>query len=138
MPQAVEVDVRQPAAFVGRGLNRRAVTLWRSRGSPISEAKMSLRLEVKVTVVTATSRELGRLVANELARERAQVVISSCDEETLRITATEIREYTGAEVAYFPADLAKEEDIRGLVSQAVERFGVQTSLSTASVARRRI
>ena len=84
---------------------------------------MNLGLEGKVALVTAASRGLGRAVATELARERAQVVISSRNEQTLRMTATEIREHTGAEVAYFPADLSMEEDIGALVSAAVKRFG---------------
>ena len=84
---------------------------------------MNLGLEGKVALVTAASRGLGRAVATELARESAQVVISSRNEQTLRMTASEIREHTGAEVAYFPADLSKEEDIGALVSAAVKRFG---------------
>jgi 3-oxoacyl-[acyl-carrier protein] reductase len=85
--------------------------------------KMNLGLEGKVALVTAASRGLGRAVATELAREGAQVVVSSRDEETLGITATEIGEETGAEVAHFSADLSAEEDIGALVSHAVERFG---------------
>jgi 3-oxoacyl-[acyl-carrier protein] reductase len=85
--------------------------------------KMNLGLEGQVALVTAASRGLGRAVATELAREGARVVISSRDERALKMTATKIGEETGAEVAYFPADLYVEEDIGTLVSHTVERFG---------------
>jgi 3-oxoacyl-[acyl-carrier protein] reductase len=39
--------------------------------------KMNLGLERKVALVTAASRGLGRAIATELAREGAQVVVSS-------------------------------------------------------------
>ncbi len=84
---------------------------------------MNLGLERKVALVTAASRGLGRAVATELAREGAQVVVSSRDEGTLRTTATEIAKETSTEVTFFPADLSLEEDIGALVSYAVERFG---------------
>ena len=84
---------------------------------------MNLGLEGKVALVTAASRGLGRAVATELAREGAQVIVSSREEAPLAMTTTEIREETGAEVAHFPADLSMEEGIRALVSHAAERFG---------------
>ncbi len=84
---------------------------------------MDLGLEGKVALVTAASKGLGRAVATELAREGARVVISSRDEENLYQTAGEIREETGAEVEYRPADLTNADDIEALISHAVDRFG---------------
>jgi 3-oxoacyl-[acyl-carrier protein] reductase len=84
---------------------------------------LDLGLEGKVALVTAASKGLGRAIATELVREGARVVISSRDEENLSQTADEIREETGAEVEYRVADLTNAEDIEGLISLAVERFG---------------
>jgi 3-oxoacyl-[acyl-carrier protein] reductase len=84
---------------------------------------MDLGLEGKVAVVLAASKGLGRAVATELAREGARVMISSRGEEALAQTAAEISSETGAEVDHHAADLTRGEDVDGLVSRTVERFG---------------
>jgi 3-oxoacyl-[acyl-carrier protein] reductase len=84
---------------------------------------LDLGLEGKVALVTAASKGLGRAIATELAREGASVMISSRDVEALSKTAGEIREETGAEVAYLAADLTSAGDIEALVSHATSRFG---------------
>ncbi len=84
---------------------------------------MDLELDGKVALVTASSKGLGRAVAERLAAEGARVVISSRDGEALSKTAAEIGEATGAELEYHAADLTKADDVRALVGVAVERFG---------------
>src|SRR5688500_1474903 len=84
---------------------------------------MDLGLQGKVALVMAASQGLGRAGATELAREGANVVISSRDEETLSQTAAEIADETGAEVEPYAADITRAEDIRALFSHAAERFG---------------
>jgi 3-oxoacyl-[acyl-carrier protein] reductase len=84
---------------------------------------MDLGLEGKAALVMAASKGLRRAVATELAREGAQVVISSRDEDTLAQTAAEISEETGAEVEHRAADITRAEDVRALVSHAAHRFG---------------
>ncbi len=84
---------------------------------------MNLGLSGRVAVVVAASKGLGRATATQLAAEGAKVVISSRDEEALATTTSEIREKTGAETDYCAADLTKAEDIKNVISRAVERFG---------------
>jgi 3-oxoacyl-[acyl-carrier protein] reductase len=84
---------------------------------------MDLGLQGKVALVMAASKGLGRAVATELAREGAQVVISSRDEDTLAQTATEISEETGADVDYRAADLRRGQDVKAVISHAADRFG---------------
>ncbi len=90
---------------------------------PVRGLGMDLGLQGKTALVLASSRGLGRAIAAELATEGANVVISSRDEAALAATAAEIHEATGAEVAHFSADVTRDEDIRRLVEQTVERFG---------------
>jgi 3-oxoacyl-[acyl-carrier protein] reductase len=84
---------------------------------------LDLGLEGKVALVTAASKGLGRAIATELAREGANVVISSRDEESLAKAAEEIRGETGAEVAFQVADLTDARDIEALIFRATDRFG---------------
>ena len=84
---------------------------------------MDLGLEGKVALVTAASKGLGRAIATELASEGARVVISSRDEETLSLTASEIRQETGAEVGHRACDLTVKSQIDALILHATDRFG---------------
>lgn len=84
---------------------------------------MDLGLNGRVALVAASSRGLGRAVANGLAAEGAKVMISARDETALAQTAGEIREATGAEVDYYATDLTRVDDVRALVKHTAERFG---------------
>ncbi len=84
---------------------------------------MDLGLNEKVALVAASSKGLGKAVAEQLAAEGARVVISSRDEEALSKTAVEIRRATGAEVHHHAADLTRPDDVKALVAATVERFG---------------
>ncbi len=84
---------------------------------------MDLGLQGKVALVAASSKGLGRAIASELAAEGARVMISGRTEEMLSRAVAEIEEKTGSEVRYRVADLAREEDVRGLVNSVVEQFG---------------
>ena len=84
---------------------------------------MDLGLQGRVALVMAASKGLGRAVATELARERAHVVISSRDEDTLAQTAAEMKEETGGSVEHRAADITRAQDVRALISHAADRFG---------------
>jgi 3-oxoacyl-[acyl-carrier protein] reductase len=75
-----------------------------------------------VALVVASSRGLGRAIANGLAAEGAMVLISARDEAALAQPTGEIREATGAEVDYPATDLTRV-DVRALVKRTVERSG---------------
>ncbi|SFJ13770.1 SDR family oxidoreductase [Thermoflavimicrobium dichotomicum] len=84
---------------------------------------MDLGLNSQVALVTASSKGLGKATAFELAKEGAKVMISSRNQEDLEKTANEIKEQTGAEVAFCVADLTKSEDIDNLIQETANRFG---------------
>ena len=100
------------------------------RSGPSEEVGSGSRLAGKSALVLAASKGIGRAIATELAAEGANVMISSRDESALEATATEIRDATGAEVAYLPADVTRDEDIRALVARTVESFGGVDALVT--------
>lgn len=84
---------------------------------------MDLGLSGRVALVTASSRGLGRAVAEELAAEGARVVISSRDVPALETVAAEIRNGTGSEVTPIAADLRDPRQVERLVDDTERRVG---------------
>ena len=91
---------------------------------------MDLGLQGNSALVLAASKGIGRAIATELAAEGANVMISSRDETALETAAAAIRDATGADMEYCPADVKSDEDILALVARTVERFGGVDALVT--------
>lgn len=84
---------------------------------------MNMRLKDKVAIVTGGSRDIGRAVSIQLARQGAQVVInyhSNIDNanETLR----QIKE-NGGEAIIVKGDVTKSADIAHLIAESHKAFG---------------
>jgi 3-oxoacyl-[acyl-carrier protein] reductase len=84
---------------------------------------MDLGLRDKVVLVAASSKGLGKACAMGFAREGANVVVSSRDDDRMNAAATEIRGETDARVHAVRADMSNPEDIENLVAATVEHFG---------------
>ena len=84
---------------------------------------MDLGLKNKTAIVMASSAGLGKAVATELAREGANVMISSRREDELKKVQAEIKSETGNEPAYTVADITNYDDIKNVVNSTVEKFG---------------
>jgi len=84
---------------------------------------MELGIRGRVAIVAAASQGLGRAVAEELAGEGTSLVLCARGVETLKQTADQIREKTGATVLAVPADVANAADVRNLVRRGLEEFG---------------
>ena len=84
---------------------------------------MDLGIKGKVALVAAASQGLGRAVAEELAIERASLVICARGQERLDESCNSIREHTGAEILGVAGDLSQLADIERIVSKGIERFG---------------
>ncbi|HXQ27383.1 MAG TPA: SDR family oxidoreductase [Candidatus Acidoferrales bacterium] len=83
---------------------------------------MELGLKGKVALVTGSSKGIGRSIAEALAREGVQVVITSRHGNELEATAAEMRA-AGAKVHAVIADATDAEDAKRGVDEAVRRFG---------------
>jgi 3-oxoacyl-[acyl-carrier protein] reductase len=84
---------------------------------------MNLGLSGRVAIVAASSRGLGRAIAQELAVEGARLVLCARGEEALQQSRAAIERETGADALAVRADLSVPADVERVVAAAVERFG---------------
>jgi 3-oxoacyl-[acyl-carrier protein] reductase len=93
---------------------------------------VDLGLRGKVALVAASSKGLGRAVAEELAAEGAHLVICARGEETLEQTAESIRQATGVKVVTVAADVSNTADAARVVKAAFDQLGRVDILVTNS------
>ena len=84
---------------------------------------MDLGLTGKIALVAAASRGLGRAVAEELAREGAQLVICARGADALHQAAEGIRAATGVTVVEVVADLSDSMAVARVADAALATFG---------------
>ncbi len=84
---------------------------------------MDLGLKGKIALVTASSRGLGRAVAEELAAEGASLVLCARNTASLEKTADAIRETTGAKIITVTADVSDPAAIDSVWARARDEFG---------------
>lgn len=84
---------------------------------------MDLGLKGRVAIVCASSKGLGRAIAEELAAEGASVVMCARGESDLKSAAQEIRNKTGSPVLDVVADVSEPADREKLIAAANQKFG---------------
>lgn len=84
---------------------------------------MELGLEGKVALVAASSRGLGRAVAEELAAEGCDLIVCARGEEELLATRDAIRREAGVGVLAVPTDVSDGEQVDRLVEAGLEEYG---------------
>jgi 3-oxoacyl-[acyl-carrier protein] reductase len=93
---------------------------------------VNLGLDGKIALVAASSRGLGRAVAEELAREGTHLVLCARGADALRETADAIRGETGVRVEALAADLSQAADVARVAEAAMRAFGRVDVLVTNS------
>ena len=84
---------------------------------------MNLGLHGKIALVAASSRGLGKAVAEELAAEGCDLVLCARGADALRTTAEGIRRAHKVHVLDIVADLSRAEDVERVVSTGIEQLG---------------
>jgi 3-oxoacyl-[acyl-carrier protein] reductase len=79
------------------------------------------KLEGKVAIITGSARGIGKAIAQLLAQEGAQVVISDINEELTEKTAREF-EAAGFQALAIPANVTQMSDTERLFSQTIETW----------------
>lgn len=94
-------------------------------------------LRGKVALVTGSTRDIGRGIAERLTREGMKVVINSRTPEAVEETTEELHSY-GADVLPIVADVSEDEGIARLIDGVMERYGTLDLLvNNAADLRRR-
>ena len=93
---------------------------------------MDLGLKGKIALVSASSKGLGRAVAEELAIEGADLVMCARGKETLDQTAAAIRKATGVRVITVAADVSDSGAAARVSKAALDEFGKVDILVTNS------
>lgn len=93
---------------------------------------MDLGLKGRVALVAASSKGLGRAVAEELAAEGASLVLCARGEAALRATAAEIIERYGVPVLALAADVGRPGEPERVVREGLACYGKIDILLTNS------
>jgi NAD(P)-dependent dehydrogenase (short-subunit alcohol dehydrogenase family) len=84
---------------------------------------MDLQLSGKIALVTGASKGIGRAVAQQLAAEGADVVITARTEQPLEDAAREIAAMTNREIVAMAGDMSKTDDVERCVNATLKKFG---------------
>lgn len=90
-------------------------------------------LSGKAALITGASRGIGRAIAEAYARQGAKVFVCGRDQENLRVAVDEIRK-SGGEIEGLAGDVGNQDDVRRIVSAAVQRYGtIHILVNNASI-----
>ncbi len=81
-----------------------------------------MEIKNKTAIVTGASKGIGRVIARELARKGAHVVLAARTSGMLNDLARDLAEF-GVETLVVPTDMTHEEQIKDLVHKTIDRFG---------------
>jgi 3-oxoacyl-[acyl-carrier protein] reductase len=84
---------------------------------------VDLGLRGRVALVAASSRGLGRAVAEELAAEGASLVMCARDASVLDAARGEIERATGARIVARATDLSEPQQTQALIDAGLEAYG---------------
>lgn len=81
-----------------------------------------MRLADKVAIITGSASGMGKAAAELFAQEGASIVVTDVMEKEGEETARAIRD-AGGQAIFVKADVANEQEVRHMVSSAIDAFG---------------
>ena len=79
----------------------------------------------RVAIVTGAGKGIGRAIARSFAASGANVVLAGRHRDTLEAAARECERLSGS-TAVVPTDVRNVPDVRAMVGQALEKFGLNS------------
>ena len=99
----------------------------------MSNNAAELRLDGKIALITGASKGLGKAMALSLSEAGATIALVSRDEQKLTGVKSEI-EQSGGKAAVFVADVSREDQVRRLESEVLDKLGkVQILINNAGI-----
>ncbi len=96
-----------------------------------------MRLKDKVVIITGSSRGIGRLVAIDMAKEGAKLVVNGTTTELVDEVVNEIEKLGGKAIANYDT-VATMEGGRAIICSAIDHFGkIDVLINNAAVSRDR-
>ena len=92
-------------------------------------------LDGKTAIVTGRSKGIGYAIAEAMAREGANLVVTARDEAEVQAAAQQLDRIGGGSVAAVRADVRRHEDVRTMVEAALDLGGVAGLVNNAGVGR---
>ncbi len=95
-----------------------------------------LSLTGRNALVTGAARGIGKAIAENLAARGAKIVIADLRIDLAAETAAEIAAKTGSETIALEVDVAKQESVKAMVKEALEKFGkIDILVNNAGITR---
>lgn len=97
---------------------------------------MDLNLKSKTAVVTGSSRGIGRAIAESLAKEGANVVVTSTTKKNADLVASEIKSMYNVETLGLEHDVKSSESCKYIVSGVLDKFNsIDILVNNAGITR---
>lgn len=97
---------------------------------------MELNLKGKTAIITGSSRGIGRAIAESLAKEGANVVVTATTQDKADSVASEIKSKYGVEALGFAHDVKSSSSCKDIVSKVVEKFNsIDILVNNAGITR---
>ena len=97
--------------------------MWHTIGLEYLGAPVDLGLKDRVAIVAASSKGIGKAVADGFAAEGARLTMFSRDQASIDAASEAVRASTGAEVMALAADVTNPSDIQRVVDETLNRWG---------------
>jgi 3-oxoacyl-[acyl-carrier protein] reductase len=93
---------------------------------------MGMRLENKVAIITGGAGGIGLAAVKRFVEEGAKVAIVDYDQNLGEKVVAEL----GEQVAFFPVDVSKQQQVKGMVTNVVDKFGeIDILVNNAGITR---
>ena len=97
---------------------------------------MELNLKSKTAIITGSSRGIGRAIAEALAKEGVNIVITATTKEKAESVANEIKSSYNVEVLGLAHDVKSSDSCKDIVAKVLEKFGkIDILVNNAGITR---